>query len=89
MTHLDRGWVICCMRSGRYTYRKVLGHMTNPDHLVPSAGRPSESPPLQIAARYAAGRPSTVSPVAIEGVVSVAAREGVVVSRDGAFPRRA
>ncbi|MGB8505524.1 hypothetical protein [Mycobacterium sp.] len=30
---------------------------TNPDHLVPSAGSPTNVPPLRIAARYAAGRP--------------------------------
>lgn len=29
---------------------------TNPDHLVPSAPSPTNVPPLQIAARYAAGR---------------------------------
>jgi hypothetical protein len=33
-----------------------------PDHLVSSAGTPSDSPPLQIAARYAAGKASTVNP---------------------------
>jgi hypothetical protein len=33
-----------------------------PEHLVSSAGIPSDSPPLQIAARYAAGKASTVSP---------------------------
>jgi|GEM_PF-7014253 len=27
-----------------------------PDHLVPSAGTPSNSPPLRVAERYAAGR---------------------------------
>jgi hypothetical protein len=30
---------------------------TNPDHLIPSAPSPTNVPPLQIAARYAAGRP--------------------------------
>jgi hypothetical protein len=29
---------------------------TNPEHLVPSAPSPTNGPPLQIAARYAAGR---------------------------------
>ena len=42
-------------RCGRYEYRKVLMHSTNPDHLVPS--RPPCGPPLRIAAEYAAGRP--------------------------------
>ena len=28
-------------RCGRYEYRKVLIHTTNPDHLVPSAARGS------------------------------------------------
>ena len=30
---------------------------TNPDHLVPSVPSPTNTPPLRIAARYAAGRP--------------------------------
>ncbi len=42
-------------RCGRYEYRKVLMHSTNPDHLVPS--RVPSGPPLPIAAGYAAGRP--------------------------------
>ena len=33
MAHLGKGWVSCWMRSGRYTYRKVVVHTTNPDHL--------------------------------------------------------
>ncbi len=57
MGTVSKGWVSCCMRSGRYTYRKVLVHRTNPDHLMPSVGTPAESPRLQITARYAAGRP--------------------------------
>ena len=28
-----------------------------PEHLVPLAGTPSDSPPLQVADRYAGGRP--------------------------------
>ena len=44
MAQLGKGWVSGFMRSGRYTYRKVLVHTTNPDHLVPSPvhhlGRP-------------------------------------------------
>ena len=31
--------------------------VTKPDHLLPSAGSPTNAPPLRIAARYAAGRP--------------------------------
>jgi hypothetical protein len=30
---------------------------SNPEHLVPSAPSPTNAPPLQIAAKYAAGRP--------------------------------
>jgi hypothetical protein len=56
MAHLGNGWVSCSMRSGRYTYRTVVVHATNPDHLVPSAPSPTNVPPLQIADRYAAGR---------------------------------
>ena len=33
VAHLGKGWVSCWMRSGRYTYRKVVVHTTNPDHL--------------------------------------------------------
>jgi hypothetical protein len=43
-------------RCGRYEYRKVRVHSTNPDHLVPRAASPTNVPPLQIADRYAAGR---------------------------------
>jgi hypothetical protein len=43
-------------RCGRYEYRKVLMHSTNPDHLAPSAPSPTNVPPLRIADRYAAGR---------------------------------
>src|SRR6476469_6255201 len=42
-------------RCGRYKYRKVLMHSTNPDHLVPSAACGSGGF-LRVAARYAAGR---------------------------------
>jgi hypothetical protein len=56
MAHLGNGWVSCWMRSGRYTYRKVVVHTTNPDHLIPSAGTSSDRPPLQVALRYREGR---------------------------------
>jgi hypothetical protein len=54
---LSKGWDSGFMRSGRYAYRKVLVHSTNPDHLIPSPGTLSEYPPLLIAADYEAGRP--------------------------------
>jgi hypothetical protein len=44
-------------RCGRYRYQKVLVHSTNPKHLVPSAGTPSNCSPLRIVGRYAGGRP--------------------------------
>ena len=34
------------------TTGKVVVHTTNPDHLIPSAGTPSDRPPLQVALRY-------------------------------------
>ena len=42
-------------RCGRYEYRKVLMHSTNPDHLVPSVALGSGGF-LRVAARFAAGR---------------------------------
>jgi hypothetical protein len=56
MAHLGNGWVSCWMRSGRYTYRKVVVHTTNPNHLIPSTGTPSDRPPLRVALRYREGR---------------------------------
>jgi hypothetical protein len=56
MAHLGKGWVSCWMRSGRYSYRKVLVHTTNPDHLVPSTPSLRDIPPLRMADRYACGR---------------------------------
>ena len=44
-------------RRGRYEYRKVRVHSTNPDHLVPSAPSSTNVPPLRIVAPYLAGRP--------------------------------
>ena len=38
------------LKAMRHTRRRI------PEHLVPLAGTPSDSPPLQIADRYAAGR---------------------------------
>ncbi len=39
------------LKAMRRTRRRI------PEHLVPLAGTHSDSPPLQIAARYAGGRP--------------------------------
>ena len=36
-------------RCGRYEYRKVLMHSTNPDHLVPSPPSLTDIPPLRAA----------------------------------------
>ena len=36
-------------RCGRYEYRKVLMHSTNPDHLVPSTTSLTDIPPLRAA----------------------------------------
>ena len=52
----SKGWTGTWQRCGRYEYRKVLMHSTNPDHLVPRVASPTNVPPLQIADRYAAGR---------------------------------
>ena len=42
-------------RCGRYEYRKVLMHSTNPDHLVPSSPSPTDVAPLELAPRYRKG----------------------------------
>jgi hypothetical protein len=47
VAHLGNGWVSCWMRSGRDTYRKVVVPTTDPDHLIPSAGTPSDRPPFR------------------------------------------
>ncbi|MBW8711644.1 MAG: hypothetical protein JF631_11515 [Mycobacterium sp.] len=44
-------------RCGRYKYRKVLMHSTNPDHLVPSTPSLTDIPHLRAAEGYAGGRP--------------------------------
>lgn len=51
-------WVWTWQRCGRYEYRKCLTHLTNPDHLVGNAPRPTDVSHLRIATRYAAGRPT-------------------------------
>jgi hypothetical protein len=47
-----KGWVKGMHRSGRYTYREVLAHTTNPDHLVPTTPSLTDVPPLQVAPRH-------------------------------------
>jgi hypothetical protein len=47
-----KGWTWTWQRCGRYEYRKVLMHSTNPDHLVPSTPSLTDVPPLQVARRY-------------------------------------
>ena len=47
-----KGWSWTSQRCGRYKYRKVLVHTTNPDHLVPRTPSLTDVPPLQVAPRY-------------------------------------
>ena len=47
-----KGWTWTSQRCGRYKYRKVLVHTTNPDHLVPSTPSLTDIPPLQVTPRY-------------------------------------
>ena len=51
-----KGWTWTSQRCGRYEYRKVLVHTTNPDHLVPSTPSLTDIPPLEVAPRYREGR---------------------------------
>jgi len=53
------GCVETAQRTGRYSYRKVMAHVTNPDHYEASRVAPG-SPPLKMAPRYAAGRPRRI-----------------------------
>jgi hypothetical protein len=53
------GGVETTQRTGRYLYRKVMAHVTNPDHYEASRVAPG-SPPLTMAPRYAAGRPRRI-----------------------------
>ena len=48
----DKGWTKGMMRSGRYSYREVWTHTTNPDHLVPSPPSPTDISALEVAPRY-------------------------------------
>jgi hypothetical protein len=45
-------WVWSVQRIGRYTYKRVLVHTTNPDHLVPMTPSPTDIPALEVAPRY-------------------------------------
>jgi hypothetical protein len=47
-----KGWTWTWQRCGRYKYRKVLVHTTNPDHLVPSTPSLTDIPPLQVTPLY-------------------------------------
>jgi hypothetical protein len=47
-----KGWTWTWQRCGRYAYRKVLVHTTNPDHLVPTTPSPTDIPALEVAPRY-------------------------------------
>jgi hypothetical protein len=49
-------WVQTAQRTARYSYRKVMAHLTNPDHYEASPVSAGSSP-LKLAARYATGRP--------------------------------
>jgi hypothetical protein len=50
------GWTWTWQRCGRHDYQRCPTHSTNPDHLVPRMPSPTNVLPLQVAARYAAGR---------------------------------
>jgi len=62
-----KGWAWTWQRCGRYAYRKCLIHTTNLDHLVPKVPSPTNTPPLRIADRYAAGRPRALRHGGFEG----------------------
>jgi hypothetical protein len=47
-----KGWTWRWQRCGRYEYRKVLMHSTNPDHLAASTPSLTDIPPLEVAPRY-------------------------------------
>ena len=49
-------WTWTWQWCGRYEYRKVLLHTTNPDDVVPSTPSLTDIPPLQVAAPVSAGR---------------------------------
>lgn len=47
-----KGWTWTSQRCGRYAYRKVLVHTTNPDHLEPKTPSSMDIPALELAPRY-------------------------------------
>jgi len=61
------GWTWTWQRCGRYEYRKCLTHLTNPDHLVPSAPAPTDVQSMRISGRYVAGRPRALRNAEVEG----------------------
>ena len=54
-----KGWVKGMMRSGRYSYREVEVHTTNPDHLEPTTPSPTNVPALEVAPRYRRDAPAS------------------------------
>lgn len=48
---MAKGWVEVAQRAGRNAYRKVAVHVTNPDHLEPSASKGSGKR-LDVVRRY-------------------------------------
>jgi hypothetical protein len=50
---MTTGWTRGMMRCGRYGYREVAVHTTNPDHLIHHEPSTANTPPLRIVARYA------------------------------------
>lgn len=58
----SHGWAWAWQRCGRSEYRKCLTHLTNPDHLVPSAPKRTGVRSLRITARYAGGMSSARRP---------------------------
>jgi hypothetical protein len=51
-------------RCGRYKYRKVLMHSTNPGHLGPDQPSLTDIPPLQVVRRYRRDDGFTIAQVA-------------------------
>jgi hypothetical protein len=50
-----KGWAWTSQRCGRYAYRKILVHTTNPDHLMPTTPSPIDIPALAVGPRYRSG----------------------------------
>jgi molybdenum-dependent DNA-binding transcriptional regulator ModE len=47
----ERGWVQPAQRTARYSYRKVMAHVTNPDHLCGSVRVEENRRALQLGVR--------------------------------------